>query len=127
MLAFTLECPVLPRGEGRDLFLALADHPQGRALHAAGGKPTAHLLPQERREVEADQIVERSARLLCVHQLSGQFARLRHGLADRIAGDLVERNPVDLLARELAARAQDLKQMPGDRFALAIGIGREIQ
>ena len=37
--------------------------------------PRRHLLPQQRREVEADQVVERAARLLRVHQVHRQIAR----------------------------------------------------
>src|SRR4029077_5810249 len=61
--------PVLERIERLDLLFALADHAQRRALHPAGRKPAAHFLPQQRRQVEAHQIVERAARLLSVDQV----------------------------------------------------------
>jgi hypothetical protein len=54
-----LDGPVLAPLEGLDLQLALDDQAQRRALHAPGGEPAADLLPQQRRQVEADQIVQR--------------------------------------------------------------------
>jgi hypothetical protein len=114
--------------ERGDLVLALADHAQRRALHAAGGQSGPHFLPQQRREVEADQVVERAPRLLRVDQIDRQFARLRHRLAHRVLGDLVEHDALHVLALELAPCAlEQLEQMPGDRLALAIGVGREEQ
>jgi hypothetical protein len=66
--------------EGLDLQLALDDQAQRRALHAPGGEPAADLLPQQRREVEADQVVQRPARLLGVDQVRGQLARVGDGV-----------------------------------------------
>ena len=53
--------PVFPRDECRNLILALADHAQGGALHAARGQPRAHLLPEQRTQVEAHEKVESAA------------------------------------------------------------------
>ena len=64
-----LDGPVLLGDEGSDFLLALADHAQRRALHAPRREAAAHLLPQQRGEIEADQVVERTARLLRVDQL----------------------------------------------------------
>ena len=119
--------PVFLRDERRDLFLALADHAQRGALHAAGGEAAAHFLPQQRREIEADEVVERAARLLRVHQIERKLARLRHGIADRVARDLVEHHAVHFLAVELAALLEDLVQVPGDRLALAVRVGRQVE
>jgi hypothetical protein len=44
-------------------------------------RPRRTFLPQQRREVEADQVVERAARLLRVDQVHGKLARLLDGLA----------------------------------------------
>jgi hypothetical protein len=45
-------------------------------------RPRLHLLPQHRRQVEADQVVQRAARLLGVDQVAGDLARVVHGRAD---------------------------------------------
>ena len=123
----TLDGPVLLRQERADLLLALADHAQRRALHAARRQPAAHLLPQQRREVEADEIIERAPRLLGIDELERQPARLPDRRTDGVARDLVEHHAVHVLAVEIAARAQDLLQVPGDRLALAIRVGGQIQ
>ena len=69
MLAFAVERPILLRLERDDFRLALADHAQRGALHAPGGEAAAHFLPQQRREIETDEVVERTARLLCIDEL----------------------------------------------------------
>ncbi len=124
-LAF--QCPVFPRNERFDLRLSLADHAQRGALYASRGEAAANLLPQQGREVEADQVIERAARLLRVHQIERQLARVLDRLANRIARDLVERHPVHSLAVELAARPQDLLQVPGDGLAFPVRVGRQIE
>ena len=79
VFAFGFERPVFLRHERADLVFALADHAQRRALHAAGRQAAAHFLPQQRREIEADEVVERAARLLRVHEVERQVARLGDG------------------------------------------------
>ena len=79
------------RMEVLDLRFALADEAQRDALHAARGQAGLDLLPQQRRQVEPDQVVERAPRLVgvdevVVHALLG----LRDGLAHRVLRDLVE-------------------------------------
>ena len=85
------------------------------------------LLPQERREVEADEIVERTPRLLRVDEVLGNMARILDRLADRIASDLVEHYAIHVFAFERAEFLQKFGEVPRDRFALAIGVSCEIQ
>ena len=127
MRPLALDGPVLLRQERADLLLALADHAQRRALHAPRRQSAAHLLPQERGKIEADQIIERAARLLGVDELERQSARLPDRRADGVARDFVEHHAMHVLAVEIAARLQDLLEVPGDRLALAIRVGRQIQ
>ena len=124
---FRVHGPVFARDEGGDFILALADHAQRRTLHAPGGKTGPDLLPQQRRQVEAHEEIQGAAGLLGVHQLQGQLARPRHRLAHGILGDFVEYDARHGLAFELAERLQELVQMPGNRFAFAVGVGREEQ
>src|SRR6185295_4192073 len=101
LLDVGIDSPVLARLEARDLFFALADHAQRRALHAAGGGAgQAGLLPQQRRQIETDQVVERATRLLRVHQVLRNPARLLDRLADGVARDLVEDDAMHVLAVE---------------------------
>src|SRR5699024_3946741 len=71
-----LDAPVFARHEGLDLGIALADQAQRRALHAPGRQALLHLAPQQRRQVEADQIIERAPRLLRIDQRRGNLARV---------------------------------------------------
>src|SRR6185436_2592473 len=90
-------------------------------LDAAGGEAAADLLPEQRRELVADDAVEQAAGLLrvdAVHRdLAGTLERVEHAAL----GDLVERDAPDLLGGDL----QRLHEMPGDGLALAVRVGRE--
>src|SRR6185312_746934 len=86
-----------------------------------------HLLPKERREIESDEVIESAARLLRVHELRGDVARLGDRVANRVPSDLIENDAMDPLAAELTALLENLGEMPGDRLAFAVGIGREQQ
>ena len=121
-----LDRPVLPRHEGVDLVLALDDEPERRTLYAAGRQPAAHLLPEQRREIEADEIIERPAGLLGVDELRGELSRRPDRLLDRAFRDLVEHDPVDGLGIEELPFLEDLVDVPGNRFAFTIGVGREV-
>ena len=57
--------------EALDLLLALHDEAKRRALHAARRQPAPDLLPQQRREIEADQVIERAPRLLPAGRITG--------------------------------------------------------
>jgi hypothetical protein len=128
LLRLRLDCPVLARLEREDLFLALADHAQRRALHAPGGSAReAGLLPEQRRDLEAHEVVERAARQVSLHELVGDRARVIDGFLHGVLRDLVEDAAVHVLAVERAGVAKQLVQVPGDRLALAVGVGREIQ
>ena len=119
--------PVFARLERLDLFLALDDHAQRRRLHAAGGQAALHLAPQHRRQVEADQIVQRAARLLRVDQVERELARIGDRFLDRVRRDLGKHDAMHGLAFEQVALAQDLVDVPRDRLAFAIQVGREIE
>src|SRR6185369_13114163 len=107
---------------------ALADHAQRGALHAAGrSSRQSRLLPQQRRQVETDEIVKRTPRLLRVHEILRNAARLRDRFADGVARDLVEHHAMHVLAVEYVELLQQLDQVPGDRFALAVRVGREVE
>src|SRR3546814_16180923 len=50
-----------------------------------------------------------------------------HGLGDRARGDFGEHHALQRAALEQAALAQDLGDMPADRLALAVRVGRQEQ
>ena len=117
-----VQVPVPSSGEGDPLALALDDQPGGHGLHAARGQALHDLLPQHRADLVPVQPVDDPAGLLRVDQLHVEVAGVLGGLADGVAGDLVEDHPAD---RDLGL--QDLEQVPGDRLALAVLVRREQQ
>src|SRR5437870_706467 len=117
-----LDRPVLLVRERADLTLVPADDPAGGRPHAARREPAAHLVPEQRRELVADQPVEDAARLLRVEAVAVELAGLLERLEDRLLRDLVEQHAVDVLR----PRAELLRDVPGDGFALAVGVGRQV-
>ena len=126
LVAVQMHRPVFLGGKRTDFDLALADQAQGRALHAAGGQAATDLLPQQRRQVEADQIVERTARLLGIDHVLRNFTRIGDGFQHRVAGDLVEHHAHHLLVLQELLVLEDFHQVPRNGFTLAVRVGREI-
>ncbi len=113
--------PVLLGDERFDLALAIDDEPQRDALHAPGAQPERELGPHERRHVVADDPIEHAARALRVVEVLVELARVADAVLDAFLRDLVELDPLGRLVGGL----QLLGEVPGDGFALAIGVGRE--
>ena len=117
-----LERPVLARREGLDLALALHHQAHGDRLDAAGGEAAADLAREQRAERVADQAVHDAPRLLGVHEVHVDVARVREGLADGALGDLAEGHPARLGIGDL----HGLDDVPGDGLALAVEVGGEV-
>ena len=116
--------PVLDRDERFDLVFALADDPQSNRLHPSGGETPPDLLPQQVRDLVADEPVDDAARLLRVDPAAVDLAGLLHRREHGLLGDLVEADALELrLAR---SGLQGLLEVPGDGLALAVGVGREV-
>ena len=113
------EGPVLLRHEALDLALAVDHQPNGHALHPPGRQAAPDLAADQRAELVAHQPIDDAPRLLGVHQVEVDAARVGEGLIDRALGDLAERHPLQAVRRQLGV----LGDMPGDRFALAIEVG----
>ena len=107
--------------EVHDLLLAVHDQAQCDGLDAAGGKLGADLAPQDGGELESDQAVEHAAGLLGVDQVHVDLARVLDGVEHGGLGDLVECDAPGLGGIQF----QGLGQVPGNRFSLAVLIGRE--
>ena len=112
--------------EELDLALAVDDQAQRDRLDPAGRLGARQLAPQDRRQGEADQIIERAARPVGVDQILIEPARMRHRLGHRRLGDGVEGDALDL-GRQRLALPQHFLDVPADRLALTIGVGREDQ
>ena len=122
-----LDRPIFARLEGLDLGLALAHEAQRDGLHAAGRAAARQLPPQDRREREAHEVVERAAREIGLDQLAVEFARMTEGVEHGLLRHLVEDDALHVDAFEGLALPQHLLDVPGDGLALAVGVGREIE
>ena len=112
--------PVLARNERVDLAFAVDDQLDRDRLHAPGREPAADFGPQQRRDLIADEPVENPPRLLRVDRGHVDLVRVVERRQRRVLGDLVELDPLGIF------ELQELGQMPRDRLALAIGVGREV-
>src|SRR2546430_1607482 len=116
-----LERPVLLGHKGLDLALAVDNQPKGDGLNAAGGKPVANLLPEERRHRVADEPVDDASGLLGVDQVLVDVPRVLGGFLDGGRRDLVEGDT----AERCLGHLDDVGQMPGDRLTLAVEVRRQ--
>ena len=116
------DLPVLVGDERLDLALALDDQPHGDALHAAGAEAPGDLPPQQRRDLVADDAVEDPPGLLGVHPVDVDRVRVLERLLDLGLGDGVEDDAAGLVVGD----AQGFLQVPGDRLALAVQVGGEV-
>src|SRR5580704_10002306 len=83
-----------------DLELAVADNTQSDRLHPARRACAWQFAPQDRRKVEADEVVERAARPVGVDERLVDLARIAHRLLDCVLGHRVENNAIDALVLE---------------------------
>ena len=110
-------------GDERDAFaLALDDQADRRALHAAGGQPAVDTAPQHGRHLVAIETVEDAAGLGGVDEAVVEIAWVVDGVVDGRLGDLVEHHPL-----HGHLRLEVLEEVPRDRLALAVFVGREIE
>ena len=119
------ERPIFAGNEFLDLQLAIADEAQGDRLDAAGRTSARQLAPEDRRQVEADQIVEGAAGEIGIDQRLVDRARRFHGLEHGRLRDGIEDDAFDRLVFQDLLALQDFQDVPGDRLALAIRIGRQ--
>ena len=117
-----LDRPVFLGHKRADLVFAV-HHQAGRnALHAAGAQPTLDLAPQEGRQFVTHNAVQNAARLLRIDQIDVNVARVLDPVLDRGFGDLVKGDTLGVLIFQL----EQLLDMPGDGFALAVRVGCEV-
>ena len=119
------DAPIFLWLEFIDLQLALADQTQRDRLHPSRRARAGQLTPQHRRNIEADQIIERAARQIGLDQRRVDVAPVGERLLHRFLGDLIKGDAGQRLAFEQPALGQQFLDVPGNRLALAIRIGRE--
>ena len=126
MLQLGKDGPVLVGLESLNLALALNDQAQRDGLHPARRLRAGKLAPQDRRERETEQIIERAAPQISVNQVLIEIARLAHSFGDGRLGYRVERHPLHV-SRQRAAFLEHVEHVPADRFAFAVRVGCEDQ
>ena len=119
-----VEVPVGGDAELHPLALAVDDQAGRDGLDAAGGQAGHDLLPQHRGDLVAVEAVEDAARLLGLDEVVVDLAGVLDRGEDRGLGDLVEDHPVD---RQALRRLELVEEVPGDRLALAVLIGGEVE
>jgi hypothetical protein len=113
--------PALVGHERGDLPLAIDHETNGHALHPSGREPGGDLPPQQRRHLVAHDPVEDPPGLLGVHLVEVDRVRLLERPLDLGLRDRVEHHPPGLFR----GHSEQLGEVPGDRLALAVEVGRE--
>ncbi len=119
--------PVFARDELLDFQFPVGHESKRDRLHPAGRAGARQLAPEHGRERETDEIIERAARQIRIDQRAVDLARILHRVDDRLLGDGVEHHALDLLALQRVLFLQHFQHVPGDRLALAVGVGGENQ
>ncbi len=120
-----LQRPVLDWHEREDVALAVDDHSHRHRLDAAGGQAAPDLASEEGADRVADEAIEHAARLLGIDAVHIDAARVVEGIQDRAARDFVKLDAADLLVVLGVVEAEGGYEVPGDRLALAIRVGRQ--
>ncbi len=107
-----IDAPVFARNERSDFVLSLDDQPQSGALHAPGRQSTTDFLPQQRGQIEPDEVIQRASRLLSVHERFGQLTWMIDGILNGALRDFVKHDPMDVLAVQQVSIAQYLVDVP---------------
>ncbi len=116
------EIPVARGREREAFFLALDDDSHRHALHAARAESGLDFLPQHRRQRVAVEAIENAPALLGAHEVLVDVVRVGERRLHRFFRDLVKDDAADL---DLGL--EQLLEVPADRLAFAIGVGRENQ
>ena len=119
--------PVFLGLERLDLLLALHDQAQRHRLHPPGRARPRQLAPQDRRQGETHQIIQRPAGQIGFDQFLVQRAGMGDGLHHGGFGDGVERHPFHRQVFQQLLGPQHFQDVPGNRLALAVGVGGQDQ
>ena len=111
--------PIFARIEGLDFPFPVHDQLHGDRLHAPGGETAANFGPQQRRDLVPDEPVQNTPGLLRVDAIHIDRVGRLDRLDGRSLGDFVELDTFGILELE------ELREVPGDRLALAVGVGCE--
>src|SRR5690349_17135076 len=98
-----VDCPILFLFERLDFALTLDDQAKGDSLYASSGKAAADFVPEQRRNLIADQSVEHTPCLLRIDQMLINIAWMFKRFLYRPLRNLVERHAPDALVPVLVS------------------------
>ena len=124
---FGVDAPIFLRLESFDFLLAFHHQAKRHALHPSRRARARQLAPQHGRQSEAEQIVQGAACQIGVDQFLVEFARMGDGFQDGGFGDGVERHPLDGHGAQDLLFLEHFQDVPGNGFALAVGVGGQDQ
>ena len=104
-----------------NLLLAVGNEAHSHTLHTASRQTRLNLAPKHWRKFKTHNAVEHTARLLGVHQIDVDIARVFDSLKNGWFGDFVKHDT----ARGFGLQAKHLIQVPSDSLSLAVLIGCE--
>ena len=108
----------MARNKGADRPFALNDEAERHRLHPSRRQLRLNQTREERREPVTNQAIEDSARLLGIHQVKVDGARVGKGFEDGPFGNLTEGDPMAVYF----GNSEGLGHMPGDRLPLAVKV-----
>ena len=115
------DLPVRHRAEGPDLPFALDHQPGRHRLHAPGRAGLIDGANEHRRDAPPDEPVHEAPRQLRADEPHVEAPRRPERRPDGGLRDLAKRHPDETPGRA----AEELPQVPGDRLALPVAVGRE--
>ena len=120
--------PIFTRIECLNFHFAVNDEPQADRLHPPSRFRPRQATPEHGGELEAHKVIQGAAGQIGLNQFHIHLTRILHGFGDGGLGDGVEHHTgYGRVFFDRAALGERLLQMPADRFALAVRVGREDQ
>ncbi|MNM86217.1 hypothetical protein D3C81_983620 [compost metagenome] len=114
--------PVFFRNKFGDFVLPIQDDFQRNRLYAAKRHPFFDLLPQQRADLVTNQPIQNPSGLLRVHKIHIDLAWGLERIFHRLLRNFIK---YDTACFRLI-HVQNVGQMPGNRFAFAIGVSCQI-
>ena len=84
--------PVFLGNESSDFLLTLGNYSRRNRLNSSAGKTAFEIFPKHLAELEADESVKNSSRLLRINEVGIDFSRILYRFLYRTLGNFVKRN-----------------------------------
>ena len=114
--------PVFFRDKCSDLVLSIANRTGRYGLYTSGRQAALDIFPQERAEFIADNAIQDAPRLLRIHKLLIDGARMLDGIFHRRFCNFIESDATSTVHRN----PEGIRQMPRNGFTFSVRVRREI-